>query len=73
VDEFNYGIHAYSMLAGILGAGATSVQHLSRGVQRRIQVNWDDGRTGILVIGQAGARRPSGVSSTAAAPGRHYR
>jgi len=53
VDEFNYGIHAYTLLAGILGAGVVSVQHLSKGVQRRVRVNWPDGRMGIVVIGEA--------------------
>ncbi|MCC6446568.1 MAG: Gfo/Idh/MocA family oxidoreductase [Armatimonadetes bacterium] len=53
VDEFNYGIHAYSMLIGIMGGGAQSVRHLGRCGQRRIQVNWPDGRMGFLVIGAA--------------------
>ena len=52
VDEFNYGIHAYSMLCGILGPGIRSVRHLGHHVQRRIQVNWADGRIGILTSGK---------------------
>lgn len=52
VDEYNYGIHAYSMLTGILGPGVASVKHLGSGVQRRLQVNWTDGRVGFLVIGK---------------------
>ncbi len=51
VDEFNYGIHAYSMLSSILGGGIRSVRHLGEGVQRRISVQWADGRSGILIIG----------------------
>jgi len=51
VDEFNYGIHAYAMLSGILGAGIRSVRHLGEGVQRRILVQWVDGRSGVLAIG----------------------
>lgn len=51
VDEFNYGIHAYAMLSGILGGGIHSVRHLGEGVQRRILVQWTDGRSGTLVIG----------------------
>ena len=51
VDEFNYGIHAYSLLAGIMGTGAVSVRHLSKGAQRRVQIRWEDGRSGLLVIG----------------------
>lgn len=51
VDEFNYGIHAYSLLSGILGGGVKSVRHLGEEVQRRVLVNWHDGRSGVLVIG----------------------
>jgi RNA polymerase sigma factor (sigma-70 family) len=46
------------MLCGILGAGIRSVKHLGKGVQRRIQVNWTDGRTGLLIVGQAAAWMP---------------
>lgn len=53
VDEFNYGIHAYAMLAGILGAGARSVRHLGQGLQRRIEIRWEDGRVGIVIVGKA--------------------
>lgn len=51
VDEFNYGIHAYALLGGLMGAGAQSVRHLGQGGQRRVQVSWADGRMGLLVIG----------------------
>lgn len=58
VDEFNYGIHAYSMLAGIMGGGARSVRSLGQGVQRRVEVRWADGRSGLLVLGKAAAWIP---------------
>ncbi len=58
VDELNYGIHAYSMLSGILGPGAQSVQHLGDGPQRRTLVRWKDGRLGIVVVGAAKAWVP---------------
>lgn len=51
VDVFNYGIHAYALLAAIMGPGIQSVQHLDSFMQHLIQVNWDDGRKGILSIG----------------------
>lgn len=51
VDEFNYGIHAYAMLSGIMGGGIRTVRHLSEGAQRRILVQWANGGHGILVIG----------------------
>ncbi len=53
VDEFNYGIHAYSMLSGIMGEGIIAVRHLGKGVQQRIQVKWPDGRMGFVVVGAA--------------------
>ncbi len=52
VDEFNYGIHAYSLLSGIMGSGVVQVRHLGQGFQRRIEVEYPEGRGGILVIGQ---------------------
>ncbi|MCX6047973.1 MAG: Gfo/Idh/MocA family oxidoreductase [Chloroflexi bacterium] len=58
VDEFNYGIHAYAMLSGLLGGGVQSVRHLGQGVQRRIWVQWQDGRSGLLVIGAAAKWMP---------------
>lgn len=53
VDEFNYGIHAYAMLCGMLGPGVASVRHLGDRGQRRVQLTWPDGRMGFAVIGAA--------------------
>ena len=58
VDEYNYGIHAYGLLTGILGGGAVSVRHLNHHVQDLIQVTWADGRTGVLCIGTAAQWMP---------------
>lgn len=58
VDEFNYGIHAYSMLCGITGPGIRSVRHLGKAGQRRIEVKWEDERTGFLTVGAAKAYLP---------------
>jgi hypothetical protein len=52
-DEFNYGIHAYSLLSAVMGAGIRSVRHLRAGPQRRIQINWNDDRVAFLTIGDA--------------------
>jgi hypothetical protein len=52
-DDFNYGIHAYALLSGIMGPGAVSVQALGEHGQKRIRVTWADGRIGILTIGKA--------------------
>jgi hypothetical protein len=55
VDDFNYGIHAYSLLCSIMGYGAERVRYLGSATQKLIQVTWSDGRIGILSIGsQAG-------------------
>jgi len=58
VDEFNYGIHAYSMLSGLLGPGIVSVRHLGGTGQRHIQMTWADGRTGVIAIGKTDAWLP---------------
>ncbi len=56
-DEFNYGIHAYALLAGALGPGMLSAQYLGSSRQKHIRITWDDGRVGLLCIG-AGAWLP---------------
>ena len=58
VDEFNYGIHAYSMLSGILGGGAVAVRDLGAGVQRRVMIDYPDGRRGMVIVGQTAAWLP---------------
>jgi len=62
VDEFNYGIHAYAFLSAIMGPGIKTVRHLGAGAQRRIQLKWEDGRQGILSLGQLAAWIPTHAS-----------
>lgn len=52
VDEFNYGIHAYSMAAGMLGPGIESARHtgIQQGLQR-VELAWQDGTRVMLLIG----------------------
>ncbi len=52
VDEFNYGIHAYSLLVALMGPSAESVRYLGSNGQRQIEVVWSDGRRGVLTIGR---------------------
>ena len=52
-DEFNYGIHAYALLSGLMGSGVDSVQYLGTSGQRLVRVNWSDGRIGFLSVGEA--------------------
>lgn len=58
VDDFNYGIHAYSLACGALGGGIESVEFLGENVQKRYQLKWKDGRVAVLVVGQAGQWLP---------------
>lgn len=56
MDEFNYGIHAYAMLAAAIDEPAVSVQHLGRGAHHRVAVRFDGGRTGIVIVGDAATK-----------------
>jgi hypothetical protein len=51
VDEFNYGIHAYSLMCGLMGSGVESVRYLGTSTQKQIELVWRDKRRGILTIG----------------------
>ena len=51
-DGFNYGIHAYALLSGLMGAGIRSVRYLGASAQKHLQVTWRDGRIGFLCIGE---------------------
>ncbi|GBF72494.1 hypothetical protein PA598K_00749 [Paenibacillus sp. 598K] len=58
VDEFNYGIHAYTLLHGLMGSGIASVRHLGERAQRQIELTWKDGRTGMISIGRTAGYLP---------------
>ena len=53
VDEFNYGIHGYAILACIMGPGISSVRYLGESNQRQIMIEWKDGRIGFLSTGKS--------------------
>ena len=54
-DEFNYGIHGYSLICGLMGPGARSARYLGGGKFRQIMLNWENGRTAFLTLaGPAG-------------------
>lgn len=53
-DVFFYGIHAYSLLCGIMGPGLESVRHLADAGERLIECVWDDGRVGIISLAGPG-------------------
>ena len=51
-DEYNYGVHAYALLSGLMGPGIRSVRYLGSSAQKHLQVRWDDGRIGYLCVGE---------------------
>lgn len=51
-DEFNYGIHAYSLLSSLMGSGIRSAQYIGASGQKHIKVTWKDGRVGLLCVGK---------------------
>lgn len=52
VDEFNYGIHAYSMAAGMMGPGMIAARHLGmRDSMHQVELRWQDGRQITVLIG----------------------
>lgn len=58
VDEFNYGIHAYSMLHGLVGPGVKQVRHLGTSGQQQVEFTWADGRKGIVSVGKTSGYLP---------------
>jgi len=59
VDEFSYGIHAYSMAWSFLGAGAYAVRWLGHsGVQQQVEALWRDGRRAIITVSLGGPWLP---------------
>lgn len=50
-DEFNYGIHAYSMLWSIMGPGAIAARWVCDQPQWQVEVIWNDGRRGLVSMG----------------------
>lgn len=59
VDEFNYGIHAYSMLHGLMGPGVRSARYIGTGGgQRQMELAWEDGRRGVVSVGKTSGYLP---------------
>jgi hypothetical protein len=51
VDEFNYGVHAFSLLQAIMGSGIDHVRSIGTHIQHQIEITWKDGRKGLLSVG----------------------
>ncbi|MFK7694298.1 Gfo/Idh/MocA family protein [Paenibacillus sp. HJGM_3] len=58
VDDFNYGIHAYSLAHGLLGPGIDSVRHLGSHGQHLTELVWEDGKRAVLAIGGTAGYQP---------------
>lgn len=56
--EFDYGIHAYSLLHGLLGPGMRRARWLGGHGQARVEVAWADGRAGMVSVGETAGRHP---------------
>ena len=53
VDDFNYGIHAYSILACLMGSGISSVRYLGSSMQKQLMLTWNDGKIALMTIGKS--------------------
>jgi hypothetical protein len=58
MDHFNYGIHAYAMVCGLMGPGVQAARYLRGGPQDRVELQWDEGRSAFLAIGDIGTQLP---------------
>lgn len=52
VDDFNYGIHAYSMISQLMGPGILYAQHFDSSAQKQILLKWKNGHSAILTVGK---------------------
>ena len=52
VDEFSYGIHAYTLVCGLMGPGLQGVRYLRGGAQSRIELVWPNGRAAYIAVGE---------------------
>ena len=73
VDEFNYGIHAYSLMCGIMGPGIESVRYLGMSGQKHIQCTWKNGAVCFLAVGGHGQRLPFHMAALTATGLEHIR
>ncbi|MEK0314725.1 Gfo/Idh/MocA family oxidoreductase [Cohnella sp. 56] len=58
VDDFNYGIHAYSLMLAIMGPGLASVRSAGVHIQHQVELVWRDGRRGFLSVGATAGYLP---------------
>jgi Oxidoreductase family, NAD-binding Rossmann fold len=52
VDDMNYGIHAYSIISGLMGPGIQSAQYIGSSTQKQLMLEWNDGRIALMTVGK---------------------
>ncbi len=52
LDEFNYGIHGYALLSGLMGPGIRSVRYLGSSKQKQLCLTWHSGNMAFLSVGK---------------------
>jgi hypothetical protein len=52
VDDMNYGIHAYSIISGLMGPGIQSAQYIGCSTQKQLMLEWSDGRIALMTVGK---------------------
>lgn len=58
VDGFNYGIHAYALLSGLLGPGIERARYLGTSGQDLVELVWRGGARGIAAVGPTKGHMP---------------
>jgi hypothetical protein len=60
VDEYNYGIHAYTLMHGLMGTGIEQARHLgTNGAgQHQVELSWRDGRQAVISVGTSAGYLP---------------
>lgn len=53
LDDFNYGIHAYALVADLMGPGIVSARHFDTTGQKQILLKYHDGRSAVIAVGPA--------------------
>jgi hypothetical protein len=53
VDDYNYGIHGYAALCGLMGGDILSVKFLSANQQKNIQIKWTSGNIALMTFGKS--------------------
>ena len=53
MDDFNYGIHTYSLVSQIMGSGLVCAQYLCTSGQKQILLEYQNSRSAVISVGTA--------------------